>query len=149
MATFEVISKQTGQMVYAYQAVAMCNTEAYPLNQYDHVQVQQPQAAPGTEKATTWLIDLGPFFDRLGMVVGMAVDMSADPVVQAVKANFSRRKWIDLKDGRVAAGLDILISRNVHPNMTDELKDEVLNTPVAHVEQAALLATYGGALNGG
>jgi hypothetical protein len=91
------------------------------------------------EDPCLWLIDLGPFFDRFGPAVSMEVEMSTNATVQAVLRNFSRRKWIDLRDPRVASGIDLIASviTNVIP-----LKTFILTTPVAPVDNLALRKAY-------
>ena len=86
-----------------------------------------------------WLIDLGPFFDRFGPNVSMEVELSTNATVQAVLRNFNRRKWIDLKDSRVSASIDLIgsIVTNVVP-----LKATILTTPVSYSDNIALRRAY-------
>ena len=91
------------------------------------------------EDPCKWLIDLGPFFDRFGPAISMEVEMSTNTVVQAALRNFSRRKWIDLKDPRVATTID-LIGSSI-PNVVP-LKNVILTTPVTNEENLALRKLY-------
>lgn len=54
-----------------------------------------------------WWIDEGPFMDRLGMDA-LTIAASSDGVCKAVNRMVSGRKYIDLKDQRVADMLGLL-----------------------------------------
>lgn len=60
-----------------------------------------------------WYIDLGPMSDRFG-VASAAIDLSTEPGVVAVRSDFARRKWIDLKEPRVIAAINYLAGK-AHP----------------------------------
>jgi hypothetical protein len=147
MTTYLVFDKATGKDVYAYGAVRVSNTELYPLDQYDHVpqlQLDPTLPQPG-DPATKWLMDVGPFFDRFS-TAKIGILASPDPLVIAVVKDVQSRKWVDLRRPDVAAALDILIDKNL---CTEELKASVLETPVTHIEQVALMVNYGAAINNG
>lgn len=97
--------------------------------------------APGTPLGdTTWLIDVGPFFDRFG-ASKMPVLMSADATVQAIVKDLQVRKWIDLQRVDVGQGIDVLIAKAV-AGITPTLKAAVLTTPVTADENLALRRVY-------
>jgi hypothetical protein len=100
--------------------------------------------APAAPKSadTTWLIDIGPFFDRFG-AAKMSVLTSANAVAQAIVKDAQVRKWIDLKHSSVAAGIDALIAAAV-PGVTAELKSQIINTPPTPEENMALRRVYFG-----
>ena len=117
----------------------------YPQGNYREVVVQEPASiAP----VWAWYIDLGPFSDRLG-ATSAAIDLSTEPGVVVIRNDFSRRKWIDLEDVRVAAALAYLAGQP-HPVlgtigaplMTTQQVATVLNTPVAAEENLALRKLY-------
>lgn len=82
-----------------------------------------------------WLIDLGPYFDRLGNAK-MAVLTSTDAGVKAIIQDASIRKWIDLRLPAVAQALAYIGS--VIPAVNSTLQSSILNTPVATEENRAL-----------
>lgn len=95
-----------------------------------------------------WLIDQGPFADRLGSKT-FAVDTSTVPGVIAVSKDLARRKWIDLKDLRVAGGLYYLAGHatpvlgTLAPAiLTDAEVVAILTTPVTDAENRALRKVY-------
>ena len=105
----------------------------------------QPQPAPAWE----WLIDHGPFTDRLGAAATFAIDTSSDPAFVAIRSDFARRKWIDLKDARVVATVNYLAGESMpvfgiltEPLLTREQADAVLNTPVADFDNLATRKLY-------
>ena len=119
---------------------------ANPLDA-DWLEFQDWQAAGGilgTADATpaeyAWYIDIGPFFDRFG-AAKLAVLSSTNPIAKAVVTDAMVRKWIDLKLPSVAMGVDALISQAI-PGVDLALKDAIINTPVSHAEQAALIKLY-------
>lgn len=87
-----------------------------------------------------WFIDTGPFFDRFG-AAKMSVLMSTNPIAKAIVTDCTVRKWIDLKSPSVAGGLDALISQSI-TGVDANLKNSIINTPVSHVEQSALIKLY-------
>ena len=89
---------------------------------------------------TTWLIDVGPFFDRFGSSK-MPVLMSVDATVQAIVKDVSARKYVDLQRADVSAAIDVIISKAV-TGVTPALKAAILTTPVAPNENSALRKLY-------
>lgn len=111
----------------------------------------EPTPSPEPEIMETewaWLIDLGPFSDRLGPAA-VAIDLSTAPGLVAIRSDFARRKWIDLKDPRVIAAVHYLAGQP-HPALgtlaqaliTDEVASAVLNTLPAPAENLALRKLY-------
>jgi hypothetical protein len=101
-----------------------------------------------TADPVTWLIDIGPFTDRFS-TSKTAVDFSTDPVVMAFDKDLGRRKWIDLKDPRVAAVLSYLTGATVPgmgtlatPLLTGAQMTAILTTPVSAAENLALRKLY-------
>lgn len=103
----------------------------------------EPEPIPEPEDPRLWWIDVGPFKDRLGMDT-LAIAASTHPVCLGVKEMLYDRKYIDLKDARVAQLLDILIA-TAQPAasayfpgsgpMTEIKKDIILNTPTTANER--------------
>lgn len=95
---------------------------------------------------TQWLIDLGPFFDRFKGPTGtstakMALLTSTNNTIQAIVKDLQIRKWVDLKNPEVAAGIDAAIALAI-PGVDAALKTYVLDTPVSHDENMALKKLY-------
>lgn len=87
-----------------------------------------------------WFIDIGPFFDRFGSAK-MNILMSTSPVAKAVVTDCMVRKWIDLQNPSVAAGIDALIQAGV-AGIDATVKAAVLNTPVTDLERSAAVHQY-------
>lgn len=146
MITYYVYDKATQELVYAYGATAISNTEAYPLDLYDHVAQNQldPTLPQQGDLNTKWLIDIGPFFDRFD-TQKLNILASTDPLVVAIVKDVQSRKWVDLRRSDVGQAIDALIGKGL---CTTDLKAGILSTPVTHMEQVALMVTYGAAING-
>lgn len=86
-----------------------------------------------------WCIDIGPFFDRFGPLK-MAILTSSHPIAKAVVTDVSIRKWIDLANPSVSAGIDALTMAGIP--VTAELKAAILTTPVQPIEQSAVKKLY-------
>ena len=95
----------------------------------------EPQTAPVWE----WLIDIGPFFYRFG-TAKMAVLTSSDVGVQAIIKDTQVRKWLDLKLPEIASAVAYVGTKV--PSVTQELQQNILNTPVAETENLALRKLY-------
>lgn len=103
---------------------------------------------PVTPPVWAWYIDIGPFSDRFG-VKAFAVDSSPDPFVQSFNRDLNRRKWVDLKDPRVAMALGYLAGQTVPgigtiaaPILTPAEVNIFLTTPVQPEENLALRKLY-------
>ena len=89
--------------------------------------------------AWEWLIDIGSFFDRFG-AAKMAVLTSSDAGVQAILKDTQVRKWLDLKLPEIASAVAYVGTKV--PEVTPELQQSILNTPVAEIENLALRKLY-------
>ena len=92
-----------------------------------------------TEDQTQYLIDIGPFFDRFGSAK-MQVLTSSDLGVQAIIKDTQVRKWLDLRLPEIAQSVEYVASKV--PAVTEEVKNNVLHTPVAEHENLALRKLY-------
>jgi hypothetical protein len=91
-----------------------------------------------------WWIDVGPFKDRFGIDM-FAIASSDNPICRAVKESLYDRKYVDLKDPKVAMMIDLLIS-GAQPSassvftsaspMTQAKKITILNTPTTEAERS-------------
>lgn len=115
----------------------------YPDGNYREV-----ASPPESEPEWAWYMDLGPFADRLG-AASVAIDLSVEPGVVAIRNDFSRRKWIDLKDPRVIAALWYLAGQPhpvlgtlAAPLLTSAAVTTILSTPVPLKDNLALRKLY-------
>ena len=92
-----------------------------------------------TEDQTQYFIDIGPFFDRFGSAK-MQVLTSSDLGVQAIIKDTQVRKWLDLRLPELAQSVEYVASKI--PAVTEEVKNNVLRTPVAAHENLALRKLY-------
>jgi len=95
-----------------------------------------------------WLIDNAPFTDRLEPYK-YQIDTHTDPFIQYFNRDLSRRKYVDLKDPRVAIPLGYMAGRAVPgvgtiaaPIFSEAFMAGVLTTPVAIKENYALRKVY-------
>lgn len=88
---------------------------------------------------TTFLIDIGAFFDRFG-AAKMDVLTSTNATVKAIVLDVTVRKWVDLKRADVAQALAVLDA--IIPSVTPELVTAILTTPVAEIENMAMRNLY-------
>lgn len=105
-------------------------------------------APPAPEPEWAWYMDLGPFADRLG-AASVAIDLSTEQGVVVIRNDFSRRKWIDLKDPRVIAALWYLAGQPhpvlgtlAAPLLTAAAVTTILSTPVPLKDNLALRKLY-------
>ena len=133
--TYEILENQ--EVINVILADENFMLENYPLGNYREVP-SVPTPEP-TAPIWQWYIDIGPFFDRFGSVK-MQVLTSSDVGVQAILKDIQVRKWLDLKLSEVQQSL-IYVASKV-PNVTEELQDYILNTPVADHENLALRKLY-------
>ena len=110
--------------------------ERYPEGNYRRVP-DTPEQVPAP--AWEWLIDIGPFFDRFG-ATKMAVLTSSDVGVQAIIKDTQIRKWLDLKLPEIASALAYIGTKI--PEVTPELQQSILNTPVEEKDNLALRKLY-------
>jgi len=111
-------------------------------------EVQDALPQEPAEPEWAWYLDIGPFTDRFGSKA-YAVDNSTDPFVQSFNRDLSRRKWVNLRDPRVAVALNYLagvavpgIGTIAAPILTAAEVTAMLNTPVAPEENLALRKLY-------
>lgn len=108
----------------------------------------EPVVVPPTvpEDPCKWLLDVGPFFDRMGLAY-YAASNSSDDFVRGFVPNLLSRHWVDLKRSDVIDGL--LYMRGVTvpglgtiavpvPGVTQELTDWILGTPAQGDENLVL-----------
>lgn len=102
--------------------------------------VQDPEPA---EDPRMWWTDVGPFYDRFG-ADALAIAASDHGACKAVQTLTSVRKYIDLKDLRVAGMIDMLIATGqpvAQPwapgsgPMTPAKKAAILTTPTTEYER--------------
>ncbi len=108
----------------------------YPEGNYLQVP-DTPEQVPAP--AWEWFIDIGPFFDRFG-AAKMAVLTISDVGVQAILKDTQVRKWLDLKLPEIASAVAYVGTKV--PEVTPELQQSILNTPVAETENLALRKLY-------
>ena len=98
---------------------------------------------PKVEDPRVWWVDVGPFYDRFGPDA-LAIAASDNGACKAVQTLTGVRKYIDLKDPRVAQMIDMLIAvQQPAPAafapgsgpMTEAKKAAILNTPTTEVER--------------
>jgi hypothetical protein len=99
--------------------------------------ISPPVPEPDPDPAT-WLIDIGPFFDRFG-VKKLPILMSEDLTVKAIVQDVQVRKWVDLQRADVAQAMDILITKSL---IDANDKVSILTTPVQDHENLALKKLY-------
>lgn len=137
---FELLNdgQPTGEVILADEAFM---AEQYPPGTYR--QAVEPPAAEPTEDPRIWWIDVGPFKDRLGMDAP-AIAASSHSACRGTMALLDGRKYVDLKDPRVAGMLDVLIATAqptadpVWPTsgpMTPAKKAAILTTPTTEAER--------------
>lgn len=95
------------------------------------------------EDPRIWWIDIGPFYDRFGTDV-LAIAASDNGACKAVQTLTGVRKYIDLKDPKVAQMIDMLIAMNQPAPqpwapgsgpMTAAKKAAILETPTTEKER--------------
>ena len=135
-----------GEVVDTIVADAAFMAAHYKDGEYREQGTTPPPPPP--TPAWEWLMDIGPFTDRLG-AASVAIDVSTNPKLVAIRSDFGRRKWIDLKDPRVIAAVQYLagqphavLGTMALPPLTAEQAAAVLTTPVAPAENMALRKLY-------
>lgn len=98
---------------------------------------------PVMDDPRIWWVDVGPFYDRFGPDA-LAIAASDHGACKAVQTLTSVRKYIDLRDPRVAAMIDMLIATGqpvAQPwtpgsgPMTPAKKAAILETPTTEYER--------------
>ena len=115
-----------------------CDADVSPGWRFVDGTFSEPEVDP-----RVWWIDVGPFKDRLGMNAP-AIYASTHDACKGVVGMVEGRKYIDLKDPRIAAMMGVLIAvaqpavNPVWPGsgpMTAAMRDEILNTPTTEYER--------------
>lgn len=142
---YEILDAQ-GNVKNVIVADATFMQAQYPDGNYRAL--PEPPAPEPVAPDWLWLIDLGPFTDRLGLA-SAAIDLSTEPGVMVIRNDLARRKWIDLQDPRVIAALWYLAGQAhpvlgtlAQPLLTAEVVTATLSTPVAAEENLALRKLY-------
>jgi hypothetical protein len=86
-----------------------------------------------------WFIDVGPFFDRFG-AFKLPILINSDPGIKALITDLQVRKWVDLQNNEVAAGLAYIST--IIPAFTSDIRLQILTTPVTTEENRALRKLY-------
>ncbi|CAN7566006.1 hypothetical protein [Acidovorax sp. LjRoot117] len=105
--------------------------------------VAEVQSRPNSEDPRMWWIDVGPFYDRFG-TDALAIAASDHGACRAVQTLTGVRKYIDLRDPRIGASIDMLIATN-QPTaqpwapgsgpMTPTKKAAILSAPTTEYER--------------
>lgn len=107
------------------------------------VQIDEPEVEPEPDypkvNQTEWLIDTGPFFDRFG-AAKMHLLVSQDTLIKALIKDIQIRKWVDLKLPGLRQLLEMAAS--IVPELTEEIIESILETPVSDFENLALRKLY-------
>ena len=135
---------QTAEPVDAPSMVPIDGFDAsFTGRTYDAVSNSFSEPAPPPEDPRLWWIDVGPFKDRLGMDAP-AIYASNHDACKGVVGLVEGRKYINLKDPRIAQMMGVLIAtaqpaaNPVWPGsgpMTAAKRDSILNTPTVEDER--------------
>ena len=106
------------------------------------MQTFTPEQPAARVEDTTFLVDVGPFFDRFE-ASQLAVLACTDPTVKAFIESCKVRKWIYTKHPFVAMGIDAIIAAGVS-GVDAAMKARIQNTPARYSEQESLLKLYFG-----
>ena len=142
MKTFEVIRKSDGVAITTYTSEGKVEWVGMEYAEYDHndITFRNNHVEPtGVVDPCRTLIDIGPFFDRFGSAK-MAILTSTDLVVQAILTDVSVRKWVDLALPEIVKAMYVLGMKI--PSVTQDIKNNVLKTPVLPEENFALRKLY-------
>lgn len=133
---------QTGGIVNAPNMVELPSFDTSKIGStYSGGVFVAPPAPP--PDARRWWVDVGPFKDRLGMDAP-AIYASTASACRGVVGMLEGRKYINLKDARIAAMLDVLIAAGqpvadaTWPGsgpMTSTKRDAIVNTPTTEAER--------------
>ena len=139
MPNYQITS--TGNRIIADQA--FMNAQ-YPGN-YTLIP-DPPPPAPLTPFSTTWLIDVGSYYDRFG-ASKLAVLSSADAIIKAAISDASIRNYIDLSRTDVQAIVTYMggtavpgLGTCVTPPITPAAATTILSTLPTALEQVSIKA---------
>lgn len=143
MPTYVITRKSDGAEVYRYEAAAPVEWVGFEFAAHDHTALPDVPPAPQPEyPPERWRLYPGPFKDRLGMD-GLAIAASTHPVCVAAREMLVGRLYIDLKNPKTEALLDMLIAaQQPAPSpyfpgsgpMTAEKKAAILGAPASDAE---------------
>lgn len=111
--------------------------------------VAPPAPVPPTPPVDPYefLLDIAPFTDRLEPYK-FQIDTHTDPFIQYFNRDLNRRKYVDLKDPRVAVALNYMAGHTIAgigtiatPIFADAFVAKVLTTPTTHAENNVLRST--------
>lgn len=137
---------QTAEAVTNPQMVAIDSYDASLLGKRHNLGsglFEEVAPEPTGEDERLWWLDVGPFKDRLGMDAP-AIYASNHAACRGVVGMLEGRKYIHLKDPRIAAMMGVLIASGqpaagpVWPGsgpMTAAKRDTILNTPTTEAER--------------
>lgn len=97
MSTWQVINRETSEVVYAYTSDTPVEWEGMEFSLFNHVKA--PEVVESTEDTSEWRLFVGSFFDRFGSDK-IAILASSDSFIMAVIKDASVRKYIDIKARR-------------------------------------------------
>lgn len=138
---YEILDAQ-GAASNVIEASAEHMAAHFPEDGYRLAAVQTAPA-PTPEDPRRWWIDVGPFKDRLGMDAP-AIYASNHDACKGVVGMVEGRKYINLKDPRIAGMMGVLIATSqpaanaVWPGsgpMTVAKRDSILTTPTTDEER--------------
>lgn len=138
---YEILDAE-GAVENTVEADADFMAAQYPEGTYRQAAEQIVPVVP-PEDHRLWWVDVGPFKDRLGMDAP-AIYASTHDACKGVVGLVEGRKYINLKDPRIAAMMQVLIATAqpaasaVWPGsgpMTAAKRDAILNTPTAEDER--------------
>ena len=138
---YEILDTE-GAVENVIEAEADFMAAQYPDGNYREADEQIAPVVP-PEDPRLWWIDVGPFKDRLGMDAP-AIYASTHDACKGVVGLVEGRKYINLKDPRIAQMMGVLIAtaqpaaNAVWPGsgpMTAAKRDSILNTPTVEDER--------------
>lgn len=143
------VTETSAELEPSPQRVEVDGLHSELLGQRYNTQTSAFEPVPAPPDPAEWLMDIGPFVDRLG-AKRFVIEQSTDPFVMSFQHDVdTRRKWIDLQDPRVAQQLGYLAGHEVpgigtiaSPILTDAEVAQVLTTPVQPQENLALRKLY-------
>lgn len=131
---YEILNGKT--VINTIVADAEFMTENYPNGNFREIEIDLESVdAPVYE----WYIDVGSFIDRFGDAK-MSVLLSDDVGVKTLLADINARKWVDLKNTSTIQIISYITTKV--PQVTEELSEFILNTPVSPSENMVLRKLY-------
>lgn len=134
---------QTTEPLEGAHLIELATYNAEVIGKVHNLVTGEWETPEAQEDPRIWWVDVGPFKDRLGMDAP-AIYTSTHDACKGVVGMVDGRKYIDLKDPRIAAMMGVLIATEqpsanpVWPGsgpMTAAKRDTILNTPTTEVER--------------